>query len=105
MADEVYKILQSRLRRNAQHTNCRDQQPDCDVYINTLSEDTNSHARKKTRVAPPGAEVKKKWDKSKTISNKKTDLPFIQIILHFWYFWCFQKECRMIKTRLKRLPV
>ena len=60
MADEVYKILQSRLRRNAQHTNCRDQQPDCDVYINTLSEDTNSHARKKTRVAPPGAEVKKK---------------------------------------------
>ena len=47
MADEVYKILQSRLRRNAQHTNCRDQQPDCDVYINTLSEDTNSHARKK----------------------------------------------------------
>lgn len=56
MADEVYKILQSRLRRNAQHTNCRDQQPDCDVHINTLSEDTNCHARKKTRVAPPGAE-------------------------------------------------
>jgi len=55
MADEVYKILQSRLRRNAQHTNCGDQ-PDCDVHRNTLSEDTNSQSRKKTRVAPPGAE-------------------------------------------------
>ena len=58
MADEVYKILQSRLRRNAQHTNCGDQ-PDCDVHRNTLSEESNSQTRKKTRVAPPGAEVKK----------------------------------------------
>ena len=57
MADEVYKILQSRLRRNAQHTNCGDQ-PDCDVHRNTLSEESNSQTRKKTRVAPPGAEVK-----------------------------------------------
>jgi len=59
MADEVYKILQSRLRRNAQHTNCGDQ-PDCDVCRkarNSMSEDPNSHAaRKKARAVPPGGE-------------------------------------------------
>ena len=70
MADEVYKILQSRLRRNAQHTNCGDQ-PDCDVHRNTLSEDTNSQTRKKTRVAPPGAEVKKNRKILKSESSTK----------------------------------
>ena len=69
MADEVYKILQSRLRRNAQHTNCGDQ-PDCDVHRNTLSEESNSQTRKKTRVAPPGAEVKKSGEILFRISAK-----------------------------------
>ena len=61
MADEVYKILQSRLRRNAQHVNCGDQ-PDCDACRKARNstgtpEDPNGHARKKARVAPPGGEV------------------------------------------------
>ena len=92
MADEVYKILQSRLRRNAQHTNCRDQQPDCDVYINTLSEDTNSHARKKTRVAPPGAEVKKNGTNRKQFRIKRLIYLSFRLFYIFGIFGVFKRS-------------
>ena len=75
MADEVYKILQSRLRRNAQHVNCGDQ-PDCDACRKARNstgtpEDPNAHARKKARVVPPGGEVNNKYCKVRVRDKSK----------------------------------